>query len=99
MAILAPHQAGPGQNGAAVGVGVAILAGLELGLFSLLGMTLGALQTLVPAEQRITGPGMIKRPALDQQPSLGGMALTAIGAQCPGVGILVAIGTGGMDQA
>ena len=42
---------------------------------------------------------MIKRRALDQQPSLGGMTLTAIDAQGSRVRILVTIGAGGMGQA
>ncbi len=76
-----------------MGVAMAIIAGVELGFFSLLGVAPGAGHRGVFTFKRIPRLGMIKRGPLDQEPTRGCMALPAVGAQCPGMGIQVAIGT------
>jgi len=99
VTFLALKQAGPGQGLAAMGVAVTIPAGCELRLFPFLGVAFGAGHRSVPTQQGVPGFGVIERGPLDQEPTTGGMALTAVVAQGPGVRIPVAISTGSMGQA
>ena len=99
VTILALKQAGPGQGLAAMGVAVTIPAGGELRLFPFLGVASGAGHRCVPPQQGVPGLGVIERSPLDQEPTTGGMALTAVRSKGPGMRIPVAISAGRMRQA
>ncbi len=72
---------------------MAILAGTKNRFFTALAVALGTTDTGVTAFEWILGFRVIKRLAVNQHPTFGGMALRAIGTESIGVRVLVTVGT------